>query len=172
MEGLPDVVDEARRRGLKVVYGNLEKKLELEDSSFDWVICIDVLEHLIDPLGLLLEIRRVLNKKGRVIINVPNHLNLTGRIKLFLGSDLDVHSFFPGYNEWDNPHIRFFTYNGIKNLLSEAGYNILEDFSFEYPQIPMGKVLRRCGLLGFFGGMVKLKPSLFAGGFFILAGRI
>jgi len=48
--------------------------LPFNDSSFDSVICIFVLEHIRDIKGALLEIRRVLKNHGRLIFAVPNGL--------------------------------------------------------------------------------------------------
>ena len=52
-----------------VKLGNLEKGLEFEDSSFDAVTCLEVLEHLEDPQKALAELVRISRK--RVIITVP-----------------------------------------------------------------------------------------------------
>ncbi len=48
---------------------NLDERLDLEDSSFDTVVCSEVLEHLEDPEKALKELVRVARK--RVIITVP-----------------------------------------------------------------------------------------------------
>jgi SAM-dependent methyltransferase len=93
VEGLSDVVHAAKSLGLDVVQANLEDKLSFPDNSQDWIICLDVLEHLINPFNLMSEIKRILKKDGKAIINVPNHLNFTGRLRILMGSDLDVHNF-------------------------------------------------------------------------------
>lgn len=48
---------------------NLEERLAIEDNSYDTVTCLEVLEHLIDPRGVLSELVRI--SKKRVIITVP-----------------------------------------------------------------------------------------------------
>lgn len=58
--------------------GNLEEKLDLEDSCYDTVVCMEVLEHLIDPHKTLQELIRISRK--RVIITVP----FNERIQWFL----------------------------------------------------------------------------------------
>jgi len=129
IEGLPTAVDQARLRGLDVRQGDLQTSLTLQDCSFDWVLCLDVLEHLENPMHLMKEMWRVLRWNGRVVINVPNHFNLAGRIKILFGQDLDVHRFFPECREWNNPHLRFFTHRGINQLLQATGFTVLEDRS-------------------------------------------
>ncbi len=43
-------------------------KLPFDNNSFDLVICIETLEHLENPTKALAEIKRVLKKKGKVLI--------------------------------------------------------------------------------------------------------
>jgi len=58
------------------------------DSTFDTVLCIEVLEHLEDPQKALLEITRICRTNGSIIISVPNgafdsyvgHLNFWSEI--------------------------------------------------------------------------------------------
>ncbi|QDC51241.1 methyltransferase domain-containing protein [Candidatus Methylopumilus universalis] len=50
---------------------NPEEKLPFDDSSFETVLLLDVLEHLPDPDRVLGEIVRVLSPGGRLFISVP-----------------------------------------------------------------------------------------------------
>lgn len=70
------------RYSLNVVYANLsvEKRPDVQayaellpfgDSIFDAVICSEMLEHVMDPLCVLKEIRRVLKTDGVLLISVP-----------------------------------------------------------------------------------------------------
>lgn len=45
--------------------------LPFEDSSFDCITMLDVLEHIADQEGVLADLRRVLKPEGRFIITVP-----------------------------------------------------------------------------------------------------
>jgi SAM-dependent methyltransferase len=168
IEGLADAVEVARSRGLEAHQGDLESGLCLNSDSVDWVLCLDVLEHLENPMTLMIEIHRVLHVGGRVIINVPNHFDLTGRIKVLLGHDLDVHDFFPESHEWDNPHLRFFTHSGIRQLLRVAGFGIAEDRSARFWSFPKGRILERMGLRPVLRSLALLNPGLFARGFLII----
>lgn len=47
-------------------------ELPFPDNSFDRVICSEVLEHVKDDCAVLSEIHRVVKKKGKVLISVPN----------------------------------------------------------------------------------------------------
>lgn len=43
----------------------------IEDSSFDFVLCTEVLEHILDPLAFLKEARRVIAPGGCLFLTVP-----------------------------------------------------------------------------------------------------
>lgn len=45
--------------------------IPVESSSFDAVMCIEVLEHLPDPIAALKELHRVLKPEGRIVLTAP-----------------------------------------------------------------------------------------------------
>lgn len=48
------------------------QSLPYRDKSFGYVICSEVLEHVLDPLSVIGEIRRILNGNGVAVISIPN----------------------------------------------------------------------------------------------------
>jgi SAM-dependent methyltransferase len=76
-----DVSDEAlefcRAKNLKAHKG-LAEKLPFADESFNLVTALDVIEHLDDDVAGLREMRRVLQRDGRVLIFVPAFMFLWG----------------------------------------------------------------------------------------------
>ena len=59
-------------KNIEFKFHDLEKKIKIKDKSFDKVICLDVLEHIVKRDQLLKEIKRVLKPKGLTFIAVPN----------------------------------------------------------------------------------------------------
>lgn len=57
--------------------------LPFADESFDFVICLETIEHMMNPYYALMEIRRVLRYGGRLICSVPNPI--WGHILLYPG---------------------------------------------------------------------------------------
>ncbi len=117
----------AREHGIDVHEFDLNRgtRFAFEDASFDVVICKDILEHLLEPLLVLHEVRRVLKPDGYVIISVPNHFALPMRLRMLFGRGLIYRSLLGGhddYEEWNYMHIRFFTFRGFKRFLQEAGF--------------------------------------------------
>lgn len=57
--------------------------LPLAESSFDTVLCTQVLEHVSEPLDLLCEVRRVLRPGGRLVLTAPQYNGLHGEPRDF-----------------------------------------------------------------------------------------
>lgn len=51
-------------------------KLPFKNESFDAVLCIELIEHLIDPNQCIKEIYRILKREGILIISTPNFLSM------------------------------------------------------------------------------------------------
>ena len=67
-----DAVAGARERGLDVREIGPADPLPFGDAEFDAVVLKDVLEHVPDPVALVLEVRRVLRPGGRVFASSPD----------------------------------------------------------------------------------------------------
>jgi len=70
-----DIADKAvefcLKRGLTNVMLSPLEKMAFRDRIFDIVSCMDVLEHTINPVEALTEIKRVLKDTGKLILTVP-----------------------------------------------------------------------------------------------------
>ncbi len=67
--------DLKRHPKVRAIEGNLPDALSLvPDRSLDTVMCINVLEHLWDPVPTLIEFRRVLTTDGVCLLQVPSWL--------------------------------------------------------------------------------------------------
>lgn len=132
-----------------------------EDRQFDIVVLADVLEHMQDPLRLLLEARRHLAPDGRILVSLPNAVHWS--VRAVVGSGR-----FDYTNQGilDRGHLRFFTQASSKRLFDDAGLTIASSLT---TPVPWEKVIPR--LLGkaisdqveradYF--MSRLRPNLFA----------
>jgi SAM-dependent methyltransferase len=117
--------------------------LPLENESVDFILCKDVFEHLLDPLHLLNEFRRVLTSKGHLLVNVPNHFPLIARLKFLATHDIDTWNYFPDANPWDFPHIRFFNYETLLEFLAQANFDLVENYCGFFPSVPLTRLWRR-----------------------------
>lgn len=72
LDNFESTVAKAREQGIDVRLADLEHELPIGDAEFDGVVLKDVLEHLLDPVRLVSEVRRVLRPGGRVFASSPD----------------------------------------------------------------------------------------------------
>jgi methionine biosynthesis protein MetW len=109
-------IEQTKSKGLTVYNCNLEAdKLPFSNASFDYVLCIEVIEHLSKPENCLSEISRVLKPKGELILSTPNLAALQYRFSIISGRDpLSGHPFDRPYDR----HIRLYALNSLTQLVT------------------------------------------------------
>jgi 2-polyprenyl-3-methyl-5-hydroxy-6-metoxy-1,4-benzoquinol methylase len=108
----------------RVVVGDIDRGDvwdQLDDESFDVVLCGDVLEHLRDPLGALRSAVRKLKPEGVVVASLPNVAHGDVRLQLLRGTFR-----YRDRGLLDRTHIRFFTLDTIRELLRDAGLLVVD----------------------------------------------
>ncbi len=70
--------------GVDIHRGNLDANLPFTDRSFEYVTCLEGLEHIENPQQAMREFARVLKPGGHLIVSVPNILNIEERLKWLL----------------------------------------------------------------------------------------
>ncbi|MDP1820790.1 MAG: class I SAM-dependent methyltransferase [Acidimicrobiales bacterium] len=89
--------------------------------EFDVVYAGDVLEHLIDPAGVLQECREALRPGGYAVISLPNVAHVDVKLALLAGRFE-----YRDYGLLDRTHLRFFTRASITQLVEDAGFHLVE----------------------------------------------
>lgn len=121
LERDPAQAAKARGRCHEVIVADLDQAAPRLEGSFDAIVYGDVLEHLNDPLPVLVALDRALAADGRVIVSVPNVAHLWVRFSLALGrwdyADRGI---------LDRTHLRFFTKRSFAALLRDAGLSVEE----------------------------------------------
>jgi len=78
-------VNKAKEKGINAIEHDVDKDgIPFEDTFFDVVWAGDVVEHVFDPIFLLKEIHRVSKTNGKILMTIPNDINLGTRISVFL----------------------------------------------------------------------------------------
>lgn len=93
--------------------------------SYDLILLLDVLEHLLDPWAVLKHIKDYLQPAGQIVISLPNVRDATVVAPLVLKGDWH-------YDEngvLDRTHFRFFTRRTMRQMIQDAGLHI----EFETP---------------------------------------
>lgn len=97
----------------------LDTITELEDDSFDYIFCHNVLEKMEDPWEFLIRCRKKLSPSGSLVASIGNinHISILGELLngLFIyknGGILDINN------------VRFFTLNTMIKLFNDTGYEV------------------------------------------------
>ena len=117
----PESAELAARRYDEVVVGDAIELVDRVAAPFDTILCYDVLEHLVDPAGLVRRLRDVAGPGGRLHVSVPNARHWS------LARDLVFRGTF-GYEDWghrDATHLRWFTRQDATRLLEDAGWSVV-----------------------------------------------
>lgn len=109
-------VERAAARGLRVRHGDAEA-LDV-DGGFDVVTMMDIIEHVVDPVGLLRAVGRALVPGGRLVVYTPNHRAAIVLVARMLARAGMVH---PVQEIFGRNHVCFFDDRTLALGLERAG---------------------------------------------------
>jgi 2-polyprenyl-3-methyl-5-hydroxy-6-metoxy-1,4-benzoquinol methylase len=102
----------SRHPNIRINQQSIEDLSSIEDSSFDLISMVHVLEHVQDPLKTMLEVRRLLRDDGVAYIEVPEFMNRSWRSKNYLHI----------------AHKYIFDRDTLSQLAQQAGMEVKEEF--------------------------------------------
>ena len=147
-----DAAEIMKSRGFEVLLGDITIPAVLGKVArlgpFDHVICGDILEHLVDPQRLLMDLRPMLKPTGTIIVSLPNVVSARARLTIMLGK-----WHYADTGIFDRTHLRFFTPATAKQLLFDSGFQVTD-------AIPVGPLTSRLGRAGVW--ITRLSPGLLA----------
>jgi len=115
---------------IEIRRGDLSQSLPYPSGSFDFITCIEGLEHLENPFNAIREFHRILKPGGKVFLSLPNYLNIERRLRFLITG---LFSKIPsperlGKDRFDNlrmHHLTPVTYPVLKLVLEYWGFKIL-----------------------------------------------
>ena len=84
----------------------------------DLVLCLDVLEHLMQPVEVLKRVTSTMPDHGTVIVSVPNVAHASVSLPLLLRARFE----YQDSGILDRTHMRFFDRAAVVGLMNEAGF--------------------------------------------------
>jgi 2-polyprenyl-3-methyl-5-hydroxy-6-metoxy-1,4-benzoquinol methylase len=136
IEVVADQAELARAHYDHVVAAPVEEALEQLDGPFDTILCLDVLEHLVDPDQVLRDLHGVAAPGARLQVSLPNARHVS------LMKDLVFRGTF-GYTDWghrDRTHLRWFTRRDIVDAMERTGWAVQR---VSHPQLHRSRGLDR-----------------------------
>ena len=163
----PTAIALATKNGYSATVVDDIATLPYADATFDAVVCIEVIEHLFDPLTAVKEIRRVLKPVGRFVVSTPNTAFWRRRFDYFLLGRFNPYGDNRSIAEpWRDPHIRFFTKPSLATFLRAAGFSTVQiggtNGSF-WDQLPwLGRYLRKTRPGPMYRSLERIAPAFWA----------
>ncbi len=118
----PTAAEEARGRLTEVLVGNIETlELPFPEQHFDALILSEILEHLVDPWGVMKRLAPLVKPGGLVFASSPNISHYSVIKELVFG-----HWTLTDSGVMDRTHLRWFTPELYASLFEEAGFRVEE----------------------------------------------
>jgi 2-polyprenyl-3-methyl-5-hydroxy-6-metoxy-1,4-benzoquinol methylase len=142
----------AARKAIDVVYeGDIESlSVPIEPGTLDLVLCLDVLEHLIDPWTVTRRLQELLKPGGALIVSLPNVRNKRVIFPLLFKGKWNYRDF----GVLDRTHLRFFVRETAIALVESSGLRVDKiDVTGGFTRGWQGKVLKKVlpdGIQSFF----------------------
>jgi 2-polyprenyl-3-methyl-5-hydroxy-6-metoxy-1,4-benzoquinol methylase len=95
----------------------MEELMTERRHSYDSLLFLDVLEHLVDPRGVLVASHELLRPGGTMLVSIPNVAHWSLRLELLRGRWR-----YRDNGLLDRTHLRFFTKLTALELVREAGW--------------------------------------------------
>jgi len=103
--------------------GYVEEKVDdFSTNYYDCILCLDVLEHLVDPWSVIKSLKDKLKKGGLLIISCPNIREFKTIYEIFLKGTFRYRS----EGIMDQTHLRFFCPQDLRVLIESQGLNFID----------------------------------------------
>jgi 2-polyprenyl-3-methyl-5-hydroxy-6-metoxy-1,4-benzoquinol methylase len=109
---------------------DITERLPFSDKSFDYVLLLEVIEHLKNPYFVIGQIQRILKDDGVLILSTPNILNIKSRLRFLIEGAFEYFR-EPPLDQIINPnekifnlHIFPYRFHELEYLLAETGFKI------------------------------------------------
>lgn len=119
----------ARRAFLGIESGNIESSDcldQLSGEDYDYIVFLDVLEHLVFPEKALKEMHSLLREEGSILISIPN-IAYNSIIINLLKNKFE----YTNLGILDDTHLHYYTWRSFTELAHKAGYRIAENSAIQ-----------------------------------------
>jgi SAM-dependent methyltransferase len=121
IELFPEAAKIAKERLDFLYEGNVESaRLPFEKSSFDVILCLDVLEHLVNPEAVVSYLHTLLVPGGVIIASIPNVRHISVVFPLVFMGRWNYES----SGILDKTHLKFFVRDSAIKLMESSGLKL------------------------------------------------
>ncbi len=101
-------------------------QMVIQGKKYNDIYLLAILEHIQWPTIFIKKLTKILDKQGRIIIEVPNSVWLPHRLSMVLGKfpvTAPTVGVIPGVFD---EHIRFFTHKTLNKIMKDTGFKLLK----------------------------------------------
>jgi len=121
IDGDAKLISNLSKQGIKSKEVDLNKdELPFKSEKFDFILLLDILEHVVNPKKLLLDAKEKLNSSGKLIITLPNDYHILNKIRFVLNKHLTEDPFAP-YG-----HLHYFPIKSGEYFLLKNNFKIFK----------------------------------------------
>ena len=114
-------VGQKSKEEIELIHCDIQKEVNgFEENSFDFIFFMDVIEHLKSPVEALVNIRKILHDKGRLIIHTPNGCHLS-RFTWYLRNGVKTRN-FKDFKNLGDFHFHLYDYLSLEQTLHFCGF--------------------------------------------------
>ena len=119
-------------RNGRCVQFDLNNRVPFKDGIFDFVLCVEGIEHIENPHHLIREFSRLVKEGGHLIVTTPNVMTIKSRMRFLFYSYLDFFRYFGPVakeekhqmEDYDHQHLHPVLYGEMKYVLEKYGFEI------------------------------------------------
>ena len=144
---------------IHVVKQDLDQKLEFEVKGQEYLLLLDIIEHLSDPEQFINQLRAQFDYDPKtLILTTPNIAFLVQRLMLLFGQFN-----YGRAGILDRTHTRLFTFRAIEHLLRDAGFKIktVKGVPAPFPKV-LGNGLVGRAALALNLALIRLSKTMFS----------
>lgn len=116
-EGFNVIGADIKKDEIVDVVCNFNEKLPFATETFEFILCMDVIEHIDNPVFFLSECYRILKHKGQIIITTPNATNIIHFMEVYK-------EYYPDKDRF--PHIHYFDKHSLARVFRRVGFKVIE----------------------------------------------
>tara|TARA_X000000950_G_scaffold289373_1_gene412514 strand:+ start:5405 stop:6124 length:720 start_codon:yes stop_codon:yes gene_type:complete len=156
------IINKEYCKKLKFIQPDLsgEKLPDIKDESFDFLVSVATIEHVLNPYTVLDELYRIAKSNSYLICSVPNYAYIKYRLQLLFGvlpitgTDKPIDQWREA--GWDGMHIHCFTKKAFSILLNDCGWEVISFYGWgkkfpligplrkKFPSILSGELIAYC----------------------------
>jgi len=125
-----DIAKYRYKNEIEFKHCDITKEIPFSANYFDYVLLMEVIEHLRNPYVVMLEINRIIKTNGSLVISTPNILNLKSRLRFLIEGNYEYFR-EPPLDQVKNPrevifnlHLVPYRYQELEYLLSATGFEV------------------------------------------------